>query len=201
MPGAYGAIAGASCATQTAPAGAGIGTASGTAAPTSATGLRQARHPFTDHRTDASRAGGPRQRIAQAADRRPHARLPAHAARQKKSGGTKETLDIIITDEQGAARPYETFSGGEAFRVDFALRLALAQLLAERSGVRVRTLVIDEGFGTQDPQGLQHLVEAIQAVQSDFDKILVITHLSELKQAFPVRIEVEKDPVEARASR
>ncbi|WP_272481586.1 hypothetical protein [Rhodothermus marinus] len=44
-------------------------------------------------------------------------------------------------------------------------------------------------------------MEAIQAVQSDFDKILVITHLSELKQAFPVRIEVEKDPVEARASR
>ena len=116
--------------------------------------------------------------------------------RAKKSGGTKETLDIIITDEQGAARPYETFSGGEAFRVDFALRLALAQLLAERSGVRVRTLVIDEGFGTQDPQGLQHLVEAIQAVQSDFDKILVITHLNELKQVFPVRIEVEKDPVE-----
>ncbi len=116
--------------------------------------------------------------------------------RTKKSGGTKETLDIIITDEQGAARPYETFSGGEAFRVDFALRLALAQLLAERSGVRVRTLVIDEGFGTQDPQGLQLLIEAIQAVQSDFDKILVITHLSELKQVFPVRIEVEKDPVE-----
>ncbi|CAM3285495.1 AAA family ATPase [Rhodothermus bifroesti] len=116
--------------------------------------------------------------------------------RDKKTGGTKETLDIIITDEQSVPRPYETFSGGEAFRIDFALRLALAQLLAERSGVRIRTLVIDEGFGTQDAQGLQHLIEVIQAVQSDFDKILVITHLNELKQAFPVRIEVEKDPIE-----
>ncbi len=117
--------------------------------------------------------------------------------KDKKSGrGTKETLEIRITDEQGVSRPYETFSGGEAFRVNFALRIALSQLLAERSGVRIRTLVIDEGFGTQDEQGVQNLVDAIQKVQDDFDKILVITHLKELKEVFPVRIEVVKHPVE-----
>ncbi|QXD15559.1 SMC family ATPase [Rhodocaloribacter litoris] len=116
--------------------------------------------------------------------------------KDKKTGGTKETLEIIITDEQGVPRPYETFSGGEAFRVNFALRIALAQLLAERSGVRVRTLVVDEGFGTQDEQGVENMVEAIQTIQDDFDKIIVITHLDQLKEAFPVRIEVEKDPVE-----
>lgn len=125
---------------------------------------------------------------------RMHVRL--ETIKDKKTGGTKETLDIVITDEQGAPRPYETFSGGEAFRVNFALRIALAQLLAERSGVRIRTLFIDEGFGTQDAQGVQNLVEAIQIIQDDFDKILVITHLDQLKEAFPVRIEVEKDPVE-----
>ena len=126
-------------------------------------------------------------------DGRMHVRL--ETLKEKKSGGTKETLEIIITDEQGVPRPYETFSGGESFRVNFALRVALAQLLAERSGVRVRTLVIDEGFGTQDAEGIERLVEAIQAIRADFAKILVITHLTELKQAFPVRIEVEKDPV------
>ena len=122
-----------------------------------------------------------------------HVRL--NTLRDKKTGGTKETLDIVITDEQGGARPYETFSGGEAFRVNFALRIALARLLAERSGVRVRTLVIDEGFGTQDAEGIENLVQAIQAIQDDFDKIIVITHLDQLKEVFPVRIEVEKDPV------
>ncbi len=126
-------------------------------------------------------------------DGRMHVRL--ETLKEKKSGGTKETLEIIITDEQGVPRPYETFSGGESFRVNFALRVALAQLLAERSGVRVRTLVIDEGFGTQDEDGIERLVEAIQAIREDFAKILVITHLTRLKQAFPVRIEVEKDPV------
>jgi len=100
----------------------------------------------------------------------------------------------VITDEHGVPRPYETYSGGESFRVNFALRVALAQLLAERSGVRVRTLVIDEGFGTQDEDGIERLVEAIQAIRDDFAKILVITHLERLKRAFPVRIEVTKDP-------
>lgn len=125
-------------------------------------------------------------------DGRMHVRL--ETLKEKKSGGTKETLEIIITDEQGMPRPYETFSGGESFRVNFALRVALAQLLAERSGVRVRTLVIDEGFGTQDEEGIERLVEAIQSIRQDFAKVLVITHLERLKQAFPVRIEVEKDP-------
>ena len=115
--------------------------------------------------------------------------------KDKKSGGTKETLEIIITDEQGVPRAYETYSGGEAFRINFALRIALSQMLAERNGVKIRTLGIDEGFGTQDEDGIQHLIEAIQEVQDDFDKILVITHLSRLKEAFPVRIEVVKDPV------
>ena len=137
------------------------------------------------------RANGLLERLT---DGKMHVRL--ETLKDKKSGGTRETLEIIITDEQGVPRPYETFSGGESFRVNFALRIALAQLLAERSGVRVRTLVIDEGFGTQDAEGVQNLVEAIQATQDDFDKIIVITHLERLKEAFPVRIEVEKDPVE-----
>ena len=125
-------------------------------------------------------------------DGKMHVRL--ETLKDKKTGGTRETLEIKITDEQGVSRPYETFSGGEGFRVNFALRIALAQLLAERSGVRIRTLVIDEGFGTQDQQGVQNLIEAIQTIQDDFDKILVITHLPELKEVFPVRIEIEKDP-------
>jgi exonuclease SbcC len=53
-------------------------------------------------------------------------------------------------------------------------------------------LVIDEGFGSQDTQGRQRLIQSINAVRDDFAKILVITHLDELKDAFPTRIEVEK---------
>ena len=52
--------------------------------------------------------------------------------------------------------------------------------------------MIDEGFGTQDASGREKLVEAINSVRDDFEKILVITHIQELKDVFPVRIEVTK---------
>ncbi len=111
--------------------------------------------------------------------------------KDKNREDKKETLDILISDPAGV-REYELFSGGEAFRVNFAIRLALSRVLAQRAGARLQTLVIDEGFGSQDAEGRQRLVEAIHLVQEDFAKILVITHLEELKDAFPARIEVEK---------
>ncbi len=111
--------------------------------------------------------------------------------KDKKRDDLKETLDIQISDGAGI-RDYEMFSGGEAFRVNFAIRLALSEVLARRTGARLQTLVIDEGFGSQDAQGRQRLIEAINQVKADFSKILIITHLEELKEAFPNRIEVEK---------
>ena len=111
--------------------------------------------------------------------------------KDKKRDDLKETLDIQISDGAGV-RDYEMYSGGEAFRVNFAIRLALSKVLAQRKGARLQTLVIDEGFGSQDIQGRQRLIEAINLVKGDFAKILVITHLDELKDAFPTRIEVEK---------
>jgi len=112
--------------------------------------------------------------------------------KDKKRQDKKETLDIIISDPAGT-RPYEMYSGGEAFRVNFALRLALSHVLANRAGARLQTLFIDEGFGSQDAEGRQRLIEAINAVKDEFACILVITHLDELKDAFPARIEVEKN--------
>jgi len=111
--------------------------------------------------------------------------------RDKKTGGVAETLEVALA-ENGAVRPYESFSGGEAFRADFALRLALSRLLARRAGVPLRFLVIDEGFGSQDDEGLAALVDVIGHARTFFDKILVISHLPELRDVFPTRIEVSK---------
>ena len=111
--------------------------------------------------------------------------------KDEKRKDMRETLEIHVSDGAGE-RDYEMFSGGEAFRVNFAIRLALSEVLAQRKGARLQMLVIDEGFGSQDAQGRQRLIQAINAVRPDFAKILVITHLDELKDAFPNRIEVEK---------
>ena len=112
--------------------------------------------------------------------------------KDKKRADKKQTLDILIRDASGHRREYELFSGGEAFRINFSIRLALSRVLAQRAGARLQTLVIDEGFGSQDAEGRQRLIEAINQISQDFAKILVITHLDELKDAFPSRIEVQK---------
>jgi exonuclease SbcC len=118
-------------------------------------------------------------------------RLRLNTQREKATGGVAETLDIEIADELGA-RDYELYSGGEAFRINFALRIALSKLLARRAGAQLRTLFIDEGFGSQDEDGRDKLVDAINTIQSDFDLILVITHIDELRDSFPVHLLVEK---------
>jgi len=115
--------------------------------------------------------------------------------RPKKSGGAKPTLDVLVSHD-GGVRDFRMFSGGEAFRIAFAVRLGLSKLLVRRAGARLETLVIDEGFGTQDPTGRERLVDAIELARREFSKVLVITHLDELKDVFGSQIRVTKDPVE-----
>jgi exonuclease SbcC len=122
-------------------------------------------------------------------DNRMHVKIETQ--RETKKGDLLETLDINIADELGT-RNYEMFSGGEAFRIDFSVRIALSKLLARRAGAPLPTLIIDEGFGTQDSSGIEKLKEAINSIQEDFDKILVVTHIEELRDAFPTRIDVIK---------
>ena len=120
--------------------------------------------------------------------------LKLETQKERRSGGDAvETLEIVIADELGS-RAYEMFSGGERFRIDFAVRIALSKVLAWRSGAPLPTLFIDEGFGTQDAEGRDRILEVIQAIEDRFERILVITHMDDIKDAFPVRIEVTRGP-------
>jgi exonuclease SbcC len=101
----------------------------------------------------------------------------------KNNKGVAETLDIMIGDWT-SERPYETFSGGEQLRIDYAIRFALAELLAQRAGSKVEWLTIDEGLGSQDAEHRALVLDSIKSVASRFKKVLVITHLEDAQQAF-----------------
>jgi exonuclease SbcC len=122
-----------------------------------------------------------------------HIQFVTQKAGRSKGSRAKliDTLEILISDARGT-RAYETYSGGEAFRVNFAIRLALARLLAQRSGTPLQLLIVDEGFGTQDEAGCDRLISAINAIAPDFACILTVTHMPHLKEAFQARIEVSK---------
>ena len=127
--------------------------------------------------------------LAKITDNRMSLRLESQ--RETRKGDTIETLDIKIADELGT-RNYEMYSGGEAFRIDLALRIALSMLLVRQAGASLPILIIDEGFGTQDSSAREKLVEAINSIQDDFEKIIVITHLEEMKDKFETLINVTK---------
>ena len=106
----------------------------------------------------------------------------------KSKKGMAETLDIIVGDWAGE-RIYETYSGGEQLRIDFAIRFALAELLARRAGSKVDWLTIDEGFGSQSDEFLPMVIEAVQNVADRFGRVLVISHVKAVQEAFAERIE------------
>lgn len=119
---------------------------------------------------------------------------------QKEKGKGKkvssiETLDIVIHDENGA-RTYETYSGGEKFRVDFSCHVGLSKFLAKRAGANINFFIVDEGIGSQDETAKDHFINAVQKLTTIFDKVLVITHIQDIIESFPNKIEVYKDPID-----
>lgn len=108
----------------------------------------------------------------------------------KSADHLKETLDIRVSDED-TTRSFESFSGGERFRVSFALRWALAKLLANRRGAESRVLVIDEPDGL-DEIGMDGLAGILREAGDTFDRVLIVSHNPQLASAFEQTITVAK---------
>jgi exonuclease SbcC len=108
-------------------------------------------------------------------------------------GGDKiaDTLDVMVSDVDGE-RPYEVYSGGERFRVDFCLRVALAWVLLQRAGAPLETLIVDEGFGALDASGVAAFTAMLAAVSEMFSRTIVISHVPAMADAAQARLVVEK---------
>jgi len=103
-----------------------------------------------------------------------------------------ESLNLIVVDRDmgDERRSVHSLSGGESFLVALALALGLASLTSNR--LRIESLFIDEGFGSLDPETLGIAMEALMRLESQGRKVGVISHVSEMAEAIPVQIRVEK---------
>jgi exonuclease SbcC len=110
--------------------------------------------------------------------------------KQSDNGSWSETFDINVKEGARTDR-FETFSGGEQFRVSLALRLALSSILTKRSGTSVKFLLLDEVTSNLDKRGLEMFISTVKAL-SEHMKVLVITHDEKLKDRFSNVIMVEK---------
>jgi exonuclease SbcC len=113
--------------------------------------------------------------------------------KELKSGGLADTLDIRI-NSTGFIRPYYNFSGGEKFLIDLALRTALSVVLLRRKGCNNSTLILDEGFGSLDSKICNKVVQLINLIKEKygFRKVLIITHVEEMKDFLSNKIIVTK---------
>lgn len=108
----------------------------------------------------------------------------------------KSGLGITVMDlYAGKERPAETLSGGEAFYSSLALALGLAEVIrADRGGLELGTLFIDEGFGSLDEDKLDEVLEVIEKLGASNRIIGVISHVESMKSRIPARLEVRSTP-------
>lgn len=113
-------------------------------------------------------------------------------AEEREDGRSAGGLELTVSDEYtGKDRPVRTLSGGESFLAALALALGLSDVVQSLAGgLRLECMVIDEGFGTLDPEALDAAVHALEELQQGGRLVGVISHVPELKERIPVRLEV-----------
>lgn len=119
-------------------------------------------------------------------------RLDTQAEYKSVKDRKADVLRITVLDN-GYPRKYETYSGAEKFMIDLSLRIAMSKFLAHRAGAKVQIFVLDEGVSCADENSRNEIVEAIKGITKEFEKVLFITHIDELKDILDDKILVNKD--------
>ncbi|WFE72762.1 SMC family ATPase [Halomonas sp. M1] len=113
--------------------------------------------------------------------------------REDPSKGNKASgLELDVADTYtGKSRSVATLSGGESFMAALSLALGLSDVVqAYAGGIQLDALFIDEGFGSLDQDALDQAIAMLSELQMGGRMIGVISHVSELKEQMPVRIDV-----------
>jgi len=114
---------------------------------------------------------------------------------------TQGRYSLIDLDSDYTIRLYDgttpyllaRFSGGEQDLVNLCLRIAISQVVAERSGVTpMNFIVLDEVFGSQDEQRRQLILNALNQLSARFRQVFVITHIEPVRDSLPVVISVDQ---------
>jgi exonuclease SbcC len=113
---------------------------------------------------------------------------------RQETRGKQSGLGIAVYDAYtGQNRDVKTLSGGEKFNASLCLALGMSDVIQSFQGsVSIETMFIDEGFGSLDEESLNRAVDTLIDLQKSGRMIGVISHVEELKAAFPAILEVKK---------
>ena len=119
-------------------------------------------------------------------------RYQMHRKDSRAKGNRASGLELDVEDAYtGKSRSVATLSGGESFMAALALALGLSDVVqAYAGGIKLDTLFIDEGFGSLDQESLDLAIRTLIDLQATGRMIGIISHVTELKEQMPLRLDV-----------
>ena len=106
---------------------------------------------------------------------------------RKEQGLGLEIMDAFT----GQARAVTTLSGGEIFFTSLSLALGLSDVLESYAGgLHLDTILVDEGFGSLDPETLDSAISALLELQKGGRLVGIISHVAELKERISAQLEI-----------
>ena len=127
-------------------------------------------------------------------DRMTHGRYRFYRNDDSASGNKKQGLDLNIMDyDTGKMRDVRSLSGGESFKAALSLALGCSDIIQSQSGkIEIKTLFIDEGFGSLDAESLDQAMKTLMELQQDDKVIGIISHVQELKERLDHQLIIKK---------
>lgn len=111
-----------------------------------------------------------------------------------KGAGNKRGLELKVYDNRSPdteGRSVVMLSGGEKFLVSLSLSIGMSTV-AQKTGVQIEALFIDEGFGTLDDSSIHDAMDILESVRRSSGMIGIISHVQLLENNIPTHLEVIK---------
>lgn len=133
------------------------------------------------------------ERVLRAANRRMEIMNKRYTLRRRteaKNLKQRSGLEIDIIDSYtGRARDVKTLSGGESFMASMSLALGVSDIIgAEKRGIDIESVFVDEGFGTLDEEALRKALRLLLELSGDTRSVGIISHVKELCDEIEKRI-------------
>ncbi|WP_044937785.1 AAA family ATPase [Pseudobutyrivibrio sp. LB2011] len=113
---------------------------------------------------------------------------------EKAQGTNKRGLDLKVFDknsEDHEGRFVSTLSGGEKFLASLALSIGMSTV-AQKSGIKIEALFIDEGFGSLDEDSIGDAMNVLNSIQEANGLVGIISHVQLLQDRIPTKLKVEE---------
>jgi DNA repair exonuclease SbcCD ATPase subunit len=114
---------------------------------------------------------------------------------EKAEGSNKRGLELKVFDknsEEHDGRFVSTLSGGEKFLVSLALSIGMSTV-AQKSGIKIEALFIDEGFGSLDDDSIADAMNVLNSIQEANGLVGIISHVQILQDQIPSKLRIEED--------